>query len=136
MMTLVVLDSASSDEGRQQAKRGFAARQRSARLPLSLDVRFKLNHPAVFLLRLESDCWESEGIYAGDVLVVDRSLPLSANSLVVTVSAGELVLAKVKRKEGAGWQLLNQRGRVIAATYYHQEAAQLWGVVKALVREY
>lgn len=136
MMTLVVVGSTSSDEGHQQAKRGFAARQRSARLPLSLDVRLKLNHPAVFLLRLESDCWESEGIYAGDVLVVDRSLSLSANSLVVAVSAGELVLAKVRYKEGAGWQLVNQRGKVIAATYYHQEAAQLWGVVKALVREY
>lgn len=134
-MTLVVLDSASSDEGRQQVKRGFAARQRSALLPLSLDVRLKLNHPAVFLLRLESDCWESEGIYAGDVLVVDRSLPLSTNSLVVAILAGELVLAKVRRKERAGWQLVNQRGKVIAATY-HQEAAQLWGVVKALVREY
>ncbi len=135
MMTLVVLGSASSDEGRQQVKRGFAARQRSARLPLSLDVRLKLNHPAVFLLRLESDCWESEGIYAGDVLVVDRSLPLSTNSLVVAISAGELILAKVRRKERAGWQLVNQRGKVIAATY-HQEVEQLWGVVKALVREY
>jgi DNA polymerase V len=85
-----------------------------AAFPLADSKKLDLNdllikHPsATFFLKAASN---SEGICSGDILIVDRSLTPTPNSIVIAIVEGELVLGKVK----AG--------------------SELWGVVTAVIHK-
>jgi DNA polymerase V len=85
--------------------------------PLADSKKLDLNdllikHPsATFFLKAASNALVKEGIRSGDILIVDRSLTPTPNSIVIAVVDGELVLGKVK----AG--------------------SELWGVVTAVIHK-
>lgn len=67
----------------------------------SLDLNSLIvDHPAAtFFMRMSGDVLRAEGIFAGDLLVVDRSLTPKQNQLVVAVIAGELTVMRLKQKK-------------------------------------
>lgn len=66
------------------------------RSPLGLD-KLLISRPAsTFLLRAGADRY---GVRAGDILVVDRSLPPRRSQLVVVPANGDLILAKYPAAE-------------------------------------
>lgn len=91
-----------------------------------------VKHPtATFFVRSEGDSMQGDGIYDGDLLVVDRSLePLPGRVLIVALN-GELT---VKRLEHIGHQpyLTASNTRYKPIPLINQEA-QVWGVVTHVV---
>ncbi|HPE71452.1 MAG TPA: S24 family peptidase, partial [Candidatus Competibacter sp.] len=64
---------------------------------LSLDDHL-IRHPeATYLMRVQGNELQEQGIQDGDLLIVDRSAAPSTGSLVVAVNAGHFGLARVGR---------------------------------------
>ncbi|MBS0656278.1 MAG: hypothetical protein JSR46_10920 [Verrucomicrobia bacterium] len=67
--------------------------------PLDLNELVIKNPPATYFVRMASDSMVEAGIHAGDILVVDRSLPATAGKLVVAISHEEFELRYASRDE-------------------------------------
>ncbi|HSX12712.1 MAG TPA: S24 family peptidase [Rhabdochlamydiaceae bacterium] len=82
----------------------------------SLDLNaLVIDHPAAtFFMRMSGDALRAEGIFSGDLLVVDRSLTPKQNQLVVAIVADELTVMRLQQKE---------------------KALQIWGVVTYVIRK-
>jgi DNA polymerase V len=82
---------------------------------LSLDEHF-IKHPAAtFFVTAEGDGMIDHGIYAGDTLIVDRSLDATKSSIVVVAIDGELT--------------------VRSSSEIDREDAIIWGVVRGSIRD-
>ncbi len=101
---------------------------------LNLHAHLVRNEAATFFLRASGDSMTGAGIFDGDLLVVDRSLPAGHNRIVIAALDGELT---VKR-------LLRQRGRVYLAPenpdyprfdITDREYVHIWGVVTYVVHK-
>lgn len=64
----------------------------------TLDLnKLLIRHPATtFLMRLDSNAWGRYGMFAGDIVVVDRSASPNRQDIVVWTQADSLVMAKLK----------------------------------------
>ena len=84
---------------------------------LTLDLnRLLVRHPSsTFLFRIKGHLWVDQGVYDGDVAVIDRAVAARANDLVI--SRGD-----------DGFQLYRQ------SQYTADEAP--WGVVTAIIHQY
>ncbi|HVX57174.1 MAG TPA: S24 family peptidase, partial [Candidatus Saccharimonadales bacterium] len=84
---------------------------------LALDLnRLLVRQPAsTFLFRVAGHHWAGQGIYDGDVAVVDRALRPKDSDLVVAVQSGNLVLCR--------------RQRLVPQD-------DLWGVVTAVIHQF
>ena len=86
---------------------------------------------ATFFVRAEDDSMQGEGIYHGDLLVVDRSLEALPGRVIVIAVDGELT---VKRLERVGQRTYltasNSRYRPIPL---EGREAHVWGVVTHVV---
>lgn len=83
---------------------------------LSLDEHFIKHHAATFFVKAEGDGMVGHGIYAGDTLIVDRSLNPEKKSIVIVVIDGELTARSFSTID--------------------QEDAEVWGVVSGSVRDF
>ena len=82
---------------------------------LSLDEHF-IKHPAAtFFVKVEDDGMDNHGIYKGDTLIIDRSLTLDKNSIVIIVIDGELTVRHFSAIDS--------------------EEATIWGVVRGSIRD-
>jgi DNA polymerase V len=98
---------------------------------LSLDRRVVRNPPATFFWRVRGDELRRIGLRHGDLLVVDRSMEPRHDCLAVCVIAGEF---RVRRLRGWGGILVPVNLRR-STEIDPLEPAEVWGVVKAIVRE-
>ena len=82
---------------------------------LSLDENF-IKHPAAtFFVTVDGDGMVDNGIFAGDTLIVDRSLTPTKNSIVIAVIDGELIVRPF-------------------STIDHEDTT-IWGVVRGSIRD-
>lgn len=63
---------------------------------ISLDRSLIENPEATFFFRVSGSALQDLGIFEGDLLVVDRSLPPRSEHIVVAVSDGEFVIRRVR----------------------------------------
>lgn len=76
-------------------------------------TRLLVKHPsATYLMRLDSDEWNSLGMFAGDIVVIDRSLDASKNDVVVWWEHDQFVLSNKSRVP---------------------ESSETWGVVTSII---
>jgi DNA polymerase V len=83
----------------------FAAQCRTCRLPppaddyveqhLSLDKHLIQRRESTFFLRVAGDSMRGRGIFDGDVLVVDRALPVTHGCVVIAVLDGEFTVKQL-----------------------------------------
>ncbi len=92
----------------------------------SLDVRDLLvkRPAATFYLRMRGDAQSASGVFAGDILVVDRSLTPAPGALVIVAASGELRLTR--------WR---PHPNVAGAGDDDTRAVTLWGVVTYLIHK-
>jgi DNA polymerase V len=62
---------------------------------LSLDDHLARIPDATFLLRVTGDALVEAGIHDGDLLVMDRAIPATEDSVVLALMEGEFLLARV-----------------------------------------
>jgi len=62
---------------------------------IDLNEQLIHNKPATYFFRMNSEAMQEIGIYAGDVLIVDRSLPAVHGKVVVAVWNGEMLVRRL-----------------------------------------
>ena len=88
---------------------------------LSLDERYQLTNPSVFLVEVSGDS-RSLGLKAQDKLIIDRALKPKEGDLVLMVLSGEF---KLERYSIQRLKMQDPEGGDF-----------LWGVVTTLLRDY
>jgi hypothetical protein len=82
---------------------------------LSLD-QLLVTHPvSTYFMRIRGDEWQEQGIFDGDIAIVDRAIEPKKHDLIVWVKDDSLVIS--------------QRATML-------DDATLWGVVTAVVHQY
>ncbi len=103
---------------------------------LSLDERYLSHHESVFFVRASGDSMLPE-IKAKDILIVDRSLELF-HGCTATFFYNHKPICKqyLKTKEGIILRSFNEKHKdIIINNNYDPSSFQLFGVVKAIVRD-
>ncbi|MFP4040432.1 MAG: translesion error-prone DNA polymerase V autoproteolytic subunit [Desulfosudaceae bacterium] len=97
--------------------------------------RLVIRHPqATFFMRATGDALREAGVRAGDILVVDRSLRVVEGCLVVAAARGELVVRRVRRRQGR-LCLVSAEERLAPLDCDSETAVIIWGVVTHALRD-
>ena len=103
--------------------------------PLDLNEHLVKHPAATFVVRVDGDSMAGAGIYAGDLLVVDRSLEAKSGSIVVAVVNGELTVKRLwMRNRCVRLVPENLAYRPIEIGDYSELV--VWGVVAHVIRSY
>lgn len=102
-------------------------------VPLDLN-HLLVKHPtATFYMRVEGDALRNEGILPGDIVMVDRSLTVYNNAIIVAGMQGELILRKFRRdKTGVYLQTDNDSDLL---TISPELEFEVWGIVVTVIRQ-
>lgn len=96
---------------------------------LAIDLNRHLIHhkEATFLVRVKGDSMTGFGIHSGDLLVIDRALPVVDGAVVLAVLDGEFTLKQFRRQRG---QIHLCAGNPAYADIQVKDTQQLeiWGV--------
>lgn len=94
-----------------------------------------IKHPAAtFFVRVSGHSMQQAGIFSGDILVVDRSLPPTDGKIVVALLNGEFTVKKlVKRPTGVKLVAANPRYPDIEIS--KECDFKVWGVVTHVIHQ-
>lgn len=96
---------------------------------IDLNEQLIRNKPATFFFRMNSNAMTGAGIFTGDVLVVDRSLPPGNGKIVVAVLNDEMLVRRLERMHDKT-RLVADGPRLSAIEIDGQyEQFSIWGVV-------
>lgn len=94
-----------------------------------------IRHPAAtFFVRVEGDSMTEEGIFPGDVLVVDRSLTAKHDDIVVASVDGEFTVKTLATRPRIALIPGNKSYKAIEFTEGDQ--LEIFGVVTGVVRQF
>lgn len=100
---------------------------------IDLNEQLILNKPATFFFRMNGDAMIEDGIFNGDVLIVDRSLKPSNGRVIVAVLDGELLVRRLNRTTNAVELLCaNKRMSNIHLPAF-DDRSHVWGVVTCVI---
>jgi len=119
-----------------QAPAGFPS-PADDHLDRNLDLHeLLIQHPAAtFFVRLVGDSMQGAKLYAGDILIVDRSLEPKHNDIVIAVLDGELTVKRLFRQGGIV-RLCPANPRYPIITVTPDQELLIWGVVTGSVRQF
>jgi DNA polymerase V len=106
-----------------------------------LDKKIDLNaelirHPAAtFFVRVQGDSMRDAGIFSGDMLIVDRSLEVKENAVVVAVLDGEFTVKRVQRANGKLY-LIPANAAYTPTEVTAERDFTVWGVVTNVVHSF
>ena len=102
--------------------------------PLDLNEHL-IKHPsATFFLRVAGNSMVGAGIFSGDLLVVDRSLAVKQNSVVVAIVNGEFTVKRYHRENGVV-TLLPENKDYSPIRIAEGSEFQVWGVVSHVIHD-
>ena len=99
-------------------------------LDISLDLNdYLIKHPsATFYIYVKGDSMINDGIYNGDIMIVDRSLTPKTKDIVVAMINGESTVKRMYRKNNKIY--LNPGNKDYQSIYITDDMDfQIWGVV-------
>ena len=85
-------------------------------------------------MKMQGDALKNAGIFNGDILVVDRSLPAADHRLIIAELNGELTARRFRAHEGNNF-LLGEDGRTPPYRLSHKDRFSVWGVVTSVIRK-
>lgn len=102
----------------------------------ALDLNDHLvHHPAAtFFVRATGESMTGAGIFDGDLLIVDRSLPPDADDVVIAAIHGELTVKRLC-KSASGW-MLSADNPAFPSLPLDEAGCEIWGVVTHSVRRH
>lgn len=99
---------------------------------IDLNEQLIINKPATYFFRMNSDAMENAGIYAGDVLIVDRSIKISNGKIIVAAVNGELFVRRYEQSFHQKKLLAeNKKMKDIVLDEFTQFMS--WGVVTCVI---
>lgn len=84
-------------------------------VPMDLNQLVVKNPASTFYMRIASNSYEEIGVFKGDILVIDRSLPTKPGRLAVVISDGELMILMLPKSS--------------------QTEFELWGMISYLIHQ-
>lgn len=100
---------------------------------IDLNEQLILNKPATFFFRMNGDAMIDDGIFSGDILIVDRSIKPASGKLIVAVLDGELLVRRIQRSATAVELLCaNKRMSNIQLSHF-DDRSNVWGVVTCVI---
>lgn len=102
---------------------------------LSLDELFDIRAPHIYLVRVEGDSMIGTGIYPGDLVLVDRSVPPEPGHIVIAAVNCEPLCKRLAR-EGSQVVLRSENPRYPYRYLLEGEELEIWGVVTYSVRSH
>ncbi len=105
-----------------------------------IDTKLDLNehlikHPAAtFFVRVSGDSMKRAGIYAEDILIVDRSLEPQNNSIIIAILNGELIVRRLKIHAKRIF-LLPENSTYKPVEVTEDEEFRIWGVVTSVIHK-
>ena len=102
---------------------------------LSLDELFDIRAPHIYLVRVEGDSMTGAGIYSGDLVLVDRSVPPAPGHIVIAAVNCEPLCKRLAR-ECSQVVLKSENPRYPSRYLLEGEELEIWGVVTYSVRSH
>ena len=106
-----------------------------------IDLKIDLNkhliqHPsATFFARVKGDSMKDEGIFDGDLLVIDKSIEPSNGKIAVCFIDGEFTVKKIKLENGFCWLVpANEKYQPIKVT--SENELMIWGIVTHVIKSF
>ena len=108
---------------------GFgAAADDYAERGIDLNEQLIKNKPATFFFRMKGDAMVEAGIFENDILIVDRSLKVANEKIIVAVLNGDLLVRRFLKKFSSAYLIPeNNRYKPINLAEFSDFA--VWGVV-------
>ena len=112
---------------------GFgAAADDYAERGIDLNEQLIMNKPATFFFRMNSDAMVGAGINAGDILIVDRSIKVMNNKIIVAAIDGDLMVRRYLQSfNRATLSPENKKYKEVELNEF--TAFQSWGVVTCVI---
>lgn len=102
--------------------------------PINLHQYLITNEPATFMARVSGESMKGAGIFAGDIVVIDRSLtPISGQVIVAILDGGLVVKQWIVEGEKKFLRSANTDYPDVVIT--ESSDFLVWGVVSAVVRK-
>ena len=102
---------------------------------LSLDEHLIQNKHATFFVRAKGNSMTGAGIFDGDLLVVDKSLPPSSGDIVIAIVDGDLTVKRLIKRNGK-ILLKPENPRFKEIEFVEGQELQVWGVVVSAVKKF
>ena len=112
---------------------GFgAAADDYAERGIDLNEQLIMNKPATFFFRMNSDAMMGAGINAGDILIVDRSIKVMNNKIIVAAIDGDLMVRRYQQSFNKA-TLSPENTKYKEVDINEFTAFQSWGVVTCVI---
>ncbi|WP_447722247.1 LexA family protein [Aquipseudomonas campi] len=102
---------------------------------ISLDDLLNLHAPQTYLVRADGDSMLGEGIFSGDLLVVDRSVTARPGDIVIAALNCEPLVKRLCR-DGAQCVLRSANPAYPPRYILEGDDLQIWGVVLHSIRRH
>lgn len=100
---------------------------------IDLNEQLILNKPATFFFRMNGDAMIEDGIFSGDVLIVDRSIKPTSGKTIVAILDGELMVRRLQRNSNSAELVAaNKKISSIQLSAFN-ESSNVWGVVTCVI---
>tara|TARA_B100001750_G_C14961611_1_gene328568 strand:+ start:75 stop:503 length:429 start_codon:yes stop_codon:yes gene_type:complete len=106
-------------------------------MDISLDLNeYLIKHPsATFYIYVKGDSMINDGLYSGDIMIVDRSLSPKSKDVVIAVLDGEFTVKRIYKKNNQIYLVpSNKKYQSIAIT--KDMDFQIWGVVTHTIHHF
>ena len=100
---------------------------------IDLNEQLILNKPATFFLRMNGDAMIEDGIYSGDILIVDRSIKPASGKVIVAILDGELLVRRLQKHSNSVELVAanSKMGNIQLSAF--DDRANVWGVVTCII---
>ncbi len=100
---------------------------------IDLNEQLILNKPATFFFRMNGDAMIEDGIFSGDVLIVDRSIKAVSGKIIVAILDGELLVRRLQKNfNSAELVSANKKMGNIQLSVF-DDRNTVWGVVTCVI---
>jgi len=100
---------------------------------IDLNEQLIANKPATFFFRMNGDAMIEDGIFSGDILIVDRSIKPLSGKLIVAVLDGELLVRRLQRNlHNVELVAANKKMGSIQLSVF-DDRSNVWGVVTCVI---
>jgi DNA polymerase V len=100
---------------------------------IDLNEQLILNKPATFFFRMNGDAMIDDGIFSGDILIVDRSIKPLSGKLIVAVLDGELLVRRIQRNATTVELLCANKRMSNIQLHNFDDRSNVWGVVTCVI---
>ena len=99
-------------------------------------VEYCIKNPAAtFFIRVEGDSMKGVGIFDGDIIIVDKSLPAKPLDIIVAVINGEFLVKRL-RKQGKQVFLCAENLDYPPLLIEDENDFHVWGIVTMVIHQF